>query len=286
MKNIAQTHTIKAGDYIHYKLWKHLNKKLLNSGCIIDDTVFQNNIRNLFNLYRKNPEKYREISKEQSSDMQITDAQKSDCVKINKISIDNATKDKVKLNINGVDNQIKIGKIRGNGDVCLSLVGDNNKVCIGDIYVSNSLNIVLGQDHYNFGKIHNTELQIGNNTTFERAVIKTFNSNNRIKIGSRCMFSYGITLYNTDAHPIYKKGTEKIINKVRDMVIGSHVWCGANVTILKNTIIANNCVLGCGSVISGKFLNENCIIAGNPAKVIRTDIDWNFNGSKGYVQNE
>ena len=38
--------------------------------------------------------------------------------------------------------------------------------------------------------------------------------------------------------------------------------------ILKGTVLGDNCVVGAGAVVSGKFEN-NCVIAGNPARVIR-----------------
>ena len=41
-----------------------------------------------------------------------------------------------------------------------------------------------------------------------------------------------------------------------------------NSIILKGTTIGNNCVVGAGSVVHGTF-GDNCVIAGNPAKVIK-----------------
>lgn len=210
---------------------------------------------------------------------------KSQVYKENEIIINKFCKKKVHLNISGKNNYINIENIIGNGRLSLSVAGDNCKIDIGAIYLSCDMKIVLGQEHPNFGKIHDITLKIGKDSSFESIKIITFNSNTKISIGENCMFSYGVTIYNTDGHPIYEKGTDKIINKVNDLIIGNHVWCGAEVTILKNTTIADDCILGWGGVISGKFLTTNCIIAGNPAQEIRCNIDWNVNGSKGYVQN-
>lgn len=33
------------------------------------------------------------------------------------------------------------------------------------------------------------------------------------------------------------------------------------------------------------YIKQNCIIAGNPAKVVKTGVSWDSDGSKGYVQN-
>lgn len=50
--------------------------------------------------------------------------------------------------------------------------------------------------------------------------------------------------------------------------IGNNVTLGANVTIIGKINIGNNVTIGAGSVVV-KDIPDNCIVAGNPAKVIR-----------------
>ena len=50
--------------------------------------------------------------------------------------------------------------------------------------------------------------------------------------------------------------------------IGNDVSLGANVTIIGDISIGNNVIVGAGSVVT-KDVPDNCIVAGNPAKVIR-----------------
>lgn len=40
------------------------------------------------------------------------------------------------------------------------------------------------------------------------------------------------------------------------IIIGKNVWIGANVSVLKGTIIGDNCVIGAGSVVKGTFPNN------------------------------
>ncbi len=50
--------------------------------------------------------------------------------------------------------------------------------------------------------------------------------------------------------------------------IGDNVTLGANVNIMGNITIGNNVIIGAGSVVV-KDVPNNCVIAGNPAKIIR-----------------
>lgn len=50
--------------------------------------------------------------------------------------------------------------------------------------------------------------------------------------------------------------------------IGDNVSVGANVTIIGDISIGNNVVIGAGSVVV-KNIPDNCIVAGNPATIIR-----------------
>lgn len=52
--------------------------------------------------------------------------------------------------------------------------------------------------------------------------------------------------------------------------IGNNVFIGANSTILPGVSIADNCIIGAGSIVSRSCFEPGTIIAGNPAKPIGT----------------
>ncbi len=55
-------------------------------------------------------------------------------------------------------------------------------------------------------------------------------------------------------------------------VIGTHCFIGCNAVIMPNVTIGNHVIVAAGAVVT-KDVPSNCIVAGNPAKVIKTGID-------------
>ena len=184
---------------------------------------------------------------------------------------------RIKLDIVGKHNTVilKNQNIRKSGRINIKIYGDNNTVVIGqNVSLSGTVNIFIGQQHHNYAPTYNVNFSIGANTSIEGMTYCTFNSGTVASIGENCMLAYGITLFDTDAHPVFDLDTHQIINYVRGIHIGNHVWIGANATVLKNCAIADDCIIGWGSVVSGQFKKSHCSIAGNPARVVRENITW------------
>jgi acetyltransferase-like isoleucine patch superfamily enzyme len=60
----------------------------------------------------------------------------------------------------------------------------------------------------------------------------------------------------------------KLLSYVAPIVIKKGAWVGINATILPGVTIGENSVVSAGAVVS-QSVPPNCIVAGNPAKVIR-----------------
>lgn len=56
------------------------------------------------------------------------------------------------------------------------------------------------------------------------------------------------------------------------IIIGDNVWIGSHVRICKGVTIGDNSVVAANSVVT-KDVPANCIVAGNPAKIVKTEID-------------
>lgn len=86
---------------------------------------------------------------------------------------------------------------------------------------------------------------------------------------------------NHPVNPVYRKfmringDDESRLWKHSDhkaIVIGENCWIGRNVSIMKGVTIGDNSVVAANSVVT-KSIPANCIAAGNPAKVVKTDIN-------------
>lgn len=55
----------------------------------------------------------------------------------------------------------------------------------------------------------------------------------------------------------------------KPIILGEKCWIGMNSVILPGVILGNHTVVGAGSVVTKSFPKGNCVIAGNPARIIR-----------------
>lgn len=173
----------------------------------------------------------------------------------------------------------------------IKFLGSNNHIEIhAPYFVTKSVDIVLGSnnkiiiEHSNNHhivkiKMHNSNyLHIGAKTTISDVLIWEPAANKKIEIGRDCMLSYGIEIKNSDGHTVYDRTTREIHNSAENIKIGSHVWICRNATLMKGSSIPSNCVIGACSLVNKKYTEEYCIIAGNPAKIVKQNINWDRRG--------
>lgn len=93
-----------------------------------------------------------------------------------------------------------------------------------------------------------------------------------IRIGPGSMIAPGCSLRSGDSHAIYHASHR--VNPARDVKIGAHCWLAERVIVLKGASVADGSVVGAGSVVTKAFKQINCILAGVPARVLKSDIRW------------
>ena len=107
-------------------------------------------------------------------------------------------------------------------------------------------------------------------------------SGNDISIGNNCMFSEKILLLD-DTHSVIDVNSKEVLNdKKYEISIKNHVWIGEHVTLLKSAKIPEDCIVAYGSIVTKEFKEPHSILAGNPAKIVKTGINWNSLSPKKY----
>ena len=188
------------------------------------------------------------------------------------------------IHIVGTNNKIENFGIIDN--VSVDIIGTNNLVYVSQqsylhdsrIYIrGNNHKLLIGKNCTINGELWFEDefcvIEIGDNTTIEQAHIAVTEPNRKIIIGMDCMLSNEIQIRTGDSHSIINNLTNERINKGLDVKIGNHVWIGSRAIILKGVTVGNNSVIGTASVVT-KNVEEYTIVAGNPAKQIKSDVSW------------
>lgn len=92
-----------------------------------------------------------------------------------------------------------------------------------------------------------------------------------IEIGDGTMISDDVRIQDSDNHIVIENGVEK--ESTKPIIIGDKVWIGKNVLILKGVTIGNGAIVAAGSVVV-KDVPAQCLVAGNPARVIKQNVEW------------
>lgn len=81
--------------------------------------------------------------------------------------------------------------------------------------------------------------------------------------GSYIAANVGIITANHDLSDLSKAAPGK------DVIIGRNCWIGMNSVILPGVELGEHTIVGAGSIVTKSFPQGNCVIAGNPAKIIK-----------------
>ena len=88
----------------------------------------------------------------------------------------------------------------------------------------------------------------------------------KIEIGDACMIAHGAYISDADWHGIYDRAQP--VGNTKPIILKDNVWIGDSAIICKGVTIGENSIIGAGAVVT-KNVPENCIYAGNPAKLVK-----------------
>ena len=188
----------------------------------------------------------------------------------NVIEIENETIFKTsRIIINGNNNRVTIGKALLYRDLIINFRGGNNKV----FEIKPSSKNILGVK-FTSTRGDNQILTIGKNFSCGGLEIQMNDGDENCFIGDNCLLSWGIKIRTSDGHSVVDLDTNKAINLPQDVNVGDRVWVGEGVSFLKGSLISADSVVGSHAIVTRKFDQPNCVIAGFPAKIVKENIKW------------
>lgn len=143
-------------------------------------------------------------------------------------------------------------------------IGNKNTISCKQLNVGADTKII-----YSNRFIGNATFSIGENSRIISS--HYFDLYNNINIGNNTWIAGNNSQFWTHGSMQTKTGKDLSIN------IKDDVYVGSASRFAPGTKIASFNLIGLGSVVAGNFETENTIIMGNPAKVVKQNIDWREN---------
>lgn len=95
-----------------------------------------------------------------------------------------------------------------------------------------------------------------------------------VSIGDDCLIAAGVHIRTSDMHVIIDKASAERVNPPREVVVGNSVWLAGEAALLKGARVPEGCVVGFRSVVTQAFDETDCVLAGSPARIVRSGIAW------------
>ena len=144
------------------------------------------------------------------------------------------------------------------------------------MFVGNGKLIIDGYSTFCQGAVvrvfDNANLIIKNGSWFNADC--TISCSKRIEIGQDFLAGWDVAIRDSDGHKLISAIDSKVLNEDKDIIISDHVWVGADTLISKGTILPQNTVVAGRSLVNKEYIDENIVLAGVPARIVKRNINW------------
>lgn len=115
------------------------------------------------------------------------------------------------------------------------------------------------------GKLENIEFDLNDLDNFWKSGCYYQCWNGKIVIGKGTWIAQNVGII-TENHNFFDLNKH---DSAKDIELGEECWIGMNSVILPGVKLGRHTIVGAGSIVTKSFEEGNCVLAGNPAKIIR-----------------
>ena len=120
----------------------------------------------------------------------------------------------------------------------------------------------------------NGSIEVGRGTTSQGSVVQSHEGAG-VLIGEDCLLAWQSGFLTGDFHDVFSTTDGSRVNTPQGIKIGNKVWIGSRSQIMKGVQIPDGCIVGFGSVVTRHAFEGNSVIAGNPARSVKSGVRWN-----------
>lgn len=173
------------------------------------------------------------------------------------------------LTVRGNRNRVTIDGVRFVRS-SVSLTGDGNLFEIGpaddpirdaQFWIADGGTVSIGKD---FGPQERLKVVVDNDAERKHKLI----------IGDGVLTAVDTVIRTSDGHSLVDSDTGLPINEPQDVLIGNRCWIGTRCTILKGTVLPDDCVVGANSLVNKAFTESGLLLVGSPARVLKRNVRW------------
>lgn len=191
--------------------------------------------------------------------------------------VEERMRDRVTVEVSGEGNRIVVERgVTVAGRLSILVRGNRNRVLVREgTKIERDLSVVILPGASGV-EMDDGFVEIGERCQFNGGEVLLYvgEPSTGIKVGDDCLFAERIRLRTSDNHGIYDNITNERVNKGASIEIADRVWLCEGVCVMKGVRVAEDTVLGLGSVVSRSCGESGVVIAGNPARVVRRGVIW------------
>jgi acetyltransferase-like isoleucine patch superfamily enzyme len=94
-----------------------------------------------------------------------------------------------------------------------------------------------------------------------------------IIVSDDCLFARNVVIRASDSHAIIDLATRTRTNEPRSIIIGRHVWIGADAKITKGVTIGRGSIVAANAYVN-RSTPDCSLVVGIPGRVVRENVSW------------